>query len=250
MMQMQHAKGVAQALAAMVQASVLSSADASRLTALVQSNQQADDSEDALGAPAAAVYTSHSGGIVDTLSDLLEKAQTQLADARKQEMNSLHNFEMLRQSLVDEIKFANSDLASANKGLSENGEKKATAEGDLAATTKGVNENTKALGDLEQDCSTKASDHDAETKSRAEELKALAVAKKAITDNTAGANDLSYGFSQTSFLQLGRSQLASGTDLAKFEAVRFVRDLAHKTNAPELVQLSLRMASAMRFGWR
>jgi len=37
-------------------------------------------------------------------------------------------------------------------------------------------------------------------------------------------------------------------DLAHFEAVRFVRDLAHKQKAPALAQLASRMATAMRMG--
>merc|ERR1719183_2299548 len=40
----------------------------------------------------------------------------------------------------------------------------------------------------------------------------------------------------------------TGVDLAKFEAVRFIRDLARKSNAPALAQLASRMASAMRLG--
>jgi len=42
--------------------------------------------------------------------------------------------------------------------------------------------------------------------------------------------------------------VASGADLAKFEAVRFVRDLARKTQAPALAQLASRMSSAMKLG--
>merc|ERR1719287_238868 len=40
----------------------------------------------------------------------------------------------------------------------------------------------------------------------------------------------------------------SSADLAKAEAVRFVRDLARKTNTPMLAQLASRMSSAMRLG--
>jgi len=42
--------------------------------------------------------------------------------------------------------------------------------------------------------------------------------------------------------------MSSGADLAKFEAVRFIRDLARKTKAPALAQLASRMSSAMRLG--
>merc|ERR1719421_176866 len=90
---------------------------------------------------------------------------------------------------------------------------------------------------------TTAETFEAEVKSRAEELKALAEAKKVIVENTSGAESLSYGLSQQSFLQL-----STGVDLANFEAVRFVRDLARKQKAPALAQLAGRMATAMRMG--
>merc|ERR1719158_1413991 len=87
---------------------------------------------------------------------------------------------------------------------------------------------------------TGAEDFEAETKSRGEELKALATAKKIIAEATSGAADQSYGFLQTS--------MSSGADLAKFEAVRLVRDLAQKEKSPALAQLATRMAAAMQAG--
>merc|ERR1719392_275997 len=42
----------------------------------------------------------------------------------------------------------------------------------------------------------------------------------------------------------------SGTDLANFEAMRFVRDLAHKHKSTALAQLAQRMATAMRASHR
>jgi len=68
-------------------------------------------------------------------------------------------------------------------------------------------------------------------------------AKKAISDNTAGASKLSYGLNQASFLQM-----SSGTDLASVEAVHYVRKFARKMKSPELAQLASRMASAVQFG--
>merc|ERR1719359_1288898 len=54
MLQLKSASSIAEALSAMVQASVLSSADSSRLTAMVQSSN--DDEDSSMGSPAAAVY--------------------------------------------------------------------------------------------------------------------------------------------------------------------------------------------------
>merc|ERR1719261_526 len=70
MLQLKSATNIADALKVMVQASVFSTADASRLTALVQT----DDSDASVGSPAAAVYESKAGGIVGTLEGLTEKA--------------------------------------------------------------------------------------------------------------------------------------------------------------------------------
>merc|ERR1719399_2459668 len=84
------------------------------------------------------------------------------------------------------------------------------------------------------------------TKSRGEELKALATAKKVIKESTGGADgaaEQTYGFNQLSFMQL-----SSSADLAKSEAVRFVRDLARKNKSPALAQLASRMNSAIKLG--
>merc|ERR1719443_2740609 len=161
----------------MVQATSLSSADASKLTALLQSS----DADADMGAPAAAVFKSSSGGIVSTLQDLFEKAEAQLEEARKTETKSVQAYQMLAQSLKDEIKYANNDMNKAKKDLGASNEAQSTAEGDLAVTQKDLAEDITTLSTLHQDCMKGAEDFEAETKSRGEELKALATAKKVIT---------------------------------------------------------------------
>merc|ERR1712217_787622 len=135
------------------------------------------------------------------------------------------------------------DLAKSKKNLAESSEAKATAEGNLAQTDKTLSTDSTALEDLHSDCTTTAQNYEAEAKSRAEELKALRQGKKAVEDATGGAEKLSYGLSQMSFLQ--RSALSSSADLAKFESVRFVRDLAKTQHSPALAQLAVRMASVV-----
>merc|ERR1719182_380541 len=65
MMQLQSATSVVSALAIMVDATSLSSADSSKLAALLQNTQESED--DSMGAPAPAVYKGKSGGIVETM---------------------------------------------------------------------------------------------------------------------------------------------------------------------------------------
>merc|ERR1740138_899138 len=189
MMQLKKAGTITEVLGWMVKAQSLSGADARKLTALVQTTSNDDDE----GAPDPAAYENQSGGIIDTMNDLLEKAQTQLESARATETANVQNYEMIKQSLTDEIKFANKELDEAKKSKAASEESKATAEGDLDVTSKALAEDTKALADLHHNCMTKASDFEAETTSRGEELKALATAKKIIIEATS--------FGQVSFLQ-------------------------------------------------
>merc|ERR1719183_1669958 len=209
MLQMKSASSLTEALNVMVQASVLSSADASRLTTLVQTQQESDDSDEVSGAPAASVYEGHSDGIIGTLEGLTEKAEGQLDKARKTETSSLQNYQMLKQSLTDEIEFANKDMDKAKKNKAESQEKKATAEGDLDATSKDLAEDIASKRTLHQDCMTAAEEFELATKSRGEELTALATAKKVIKEATGGAAGQSYGLSQLSFVQVERTKVAS-----------------------------------------
>merc|ERR1719265_260334 len=136
----------------------------------------------------------------------------------------------------------------AKKGLAESQEKKAVAEGDLDVTSKDLAEDIQTKATLHQDCMTAAEDFELATKSRGEELKALATAKKVIKETTGGAAGQTYSFSQVSFLQVGRTKVASSAELAKVEVVRFIRSLARKSRSPALAQLASRMQSAMRLG--
>merc|ERR1719297_483998 len=202
---------------------------------------QETDQDTEAGAPEAATYEGHSSGIIETLENLLEEAEGQLSAARKKETSSKNNYEMLKQSLEDEIANANKDLEGAKKSLASSGEAKATAEGELTVTAKALAADIATLEDLHKDCLTKAQDFEAETKSRTEELKALAEAKKILKETTAGAEAQTYGLNQESFLQM-----MSKAGLVQFEAVRMVRDLARKENSRVLTQLASRLEMTVR----
>jgi len=237
MMQLRKAGSVVEALSAMVKAQGLTAADGKRLTALVQSSQSDDDEE--MGAPDPTVFESSSGGVVGVLNDLLEKAQGELEAARQKEQSDLNNFEMLKASLTDEIKFANKEMDEAKQSKSGSEESKATAEGDLGVTTKDLNNDLGELGNLHHECMTKAQEFETETTSRGEELKALATAKKIIKEATS--------FEQTSFLQKARTSISTRADLVNFETAHFVKELARKQHSTELAQLASRISSTVRF---
>merc|ERR1719217_1713986 len=159
-------------------------ADASKLTALLQNSQESED--ESLGAPAAQVYKNKSGGIIETMQDLYEKGEAQLDEARKTETKNLQAYQMLAQSLKDEIKYANQDLEKAKKNLATSEEAEAAAQGDLDVTSKDLAEDIKDLATLHQDCMKGAEDFEAEAAAQGEELKALATAKKIIVEATSG----------------------------------------------------------------
>merc|ERR1740116_125039 len=240
MVQLKNSNSVVQALSVLVHASALNVQDGAKLTALIQNSKQAEEDEEA-GAPEAATYEGHSSGIIETLENLLEEAEGQLSEARKKETSSKNNYEMLKQSLEDDIANANKDLDEAKKSLAASGEAKATAQGDLTVTSKALAADISTLDDLHKDCLTKAQDFEAETKSRSEELKALAEAKKILKETTAGAEAQTYGLNQESFLQI-----TSKAGLAQFEAIRRVRDLARKENSRALTQLASRLEMTVR----
>jgi len=236
-------------LGTLVESSSISVEDGQRLTALLQSQEDAQDSDEELGAPAAKAYESKSGGIVDVLNELLEKAEGELADARKVESNAQHNYDMLKQELTDSIKFGNKEMDKAKKDKAGLEETKATAEGDLEVTNKALGEDIAQLNQVHHDCMTKATDFELEQQSRAEELKAVATAKKIIVEMSGGAAGQTYSLEQTdaSFLQVAASsKLSSRAGLANFEAVKFIKNLSQKLGSASLAQLANRMAAAAR----
>merc|ERR1719199_2360041 len=143
----------------------------------------------------------------------------------------------MKVTLEDEINFGNKELGEAKTRSAETSEGKATAEGDLDATSKALAASTNALANLHADCMEKAQTFEAETASRAEELKALATAKKIIKEAMDGAEAVAYGLDQVSLLQV---------DPPRFQALRIVRELAKEHRTPALAQLAQRMSSMMR----
>jgi hypothetical protein len=231
-------------ISTMIDAASFSGHDMQKLAALLQNKENDDDAE--LGAPAPDAYKSHSGGILDVLGDMKDKAEAQLSEARKAEMNSKHNFDMMKQSLVDAIAAAEHELEEAKAAKFEAEGTKATAEGDLAMTAKDLAEAEAAMATVGSDCMSSATDHEASVNGRKEELAALAKAKKIIQTSTAGAEKQTYSFFQIS--SLSGSQLKTSTDLRNFEVVNAVKRLAEQQHSAALAQLASRISAMLRYG--
>jgi len=237
-------------LSVVIDAAAFPVTDQKKLTALVQARQSGADSEDddAFGAPAAAAYKSKSSGIFDVLEDMKEKAEGQLSELRKAESATKHNFQMLKQSLTDQIEAdtKDSDEEKANKAAAQ--ETKAVAEGDLTETSKDLENDKAALATAGTTCMSIAADHESTMTSRSEELKALALAKKALTETTGGAVGQSYSFFQVVHQSTAGSALQTHADLANAEIVNLIKKLAKENHSTVLAQLASRVAAAVRYG--
>jgi hypothetical protein len=230
-----------QTMSAVIDAAGFAGADKTKLVSMLQSQQgsQSDDDQEP-GAPAAATYKSHSSGIIDVLEDMKEKAEAELSDLRKEETNSKHNYDMLKQSLDDQMAADTKDMDDEKAAKAEASEGKATAEGDLEETIKMLKATKDSLSTASSSCMTTASDHEATVAARNEELKAIATARKILEESTGGAESQTYSL----------MQLSTHTDLAGLEVVQLVKQLARKHHSTALAQLASRMTAAIRFGAR
>lgn len=237
-------------LSTVIDAAALSLHDRNKLIGLVQSSESEDDAEfdAAEGAPAPEAYKGHSSSIVDVLTDLKQKAEMQLDEARKEEINAKHNFDLLKQSLEDQIDVDTKELSDTKTMKHDAAESKAIASGELGVTQKDLSEATSVLKNMKSDCMTKATDNEMSVKNREDELKAITMAKKALMEKTGGAADAVYG---ASFVQLEHSNaqgssLKTHLDLINFEVVNLVRTLAREQKSAMLSQLASSISVVMK----
>merc|ERR1719331_452139 len=200
-------------LQTIVEASWISTEDKAKVQQLLQTE---DTDEDLTLQPQATTssYDSHGGGILDTLTDLKDKAEVSLSKARKAEMEANHAYEMLKQSIEMELSTMQKRMSAATS------ERSSTEETMHAATEEAY------LEDLQVDCATKAKEWTERQHSVAEELGAIAKAKEILSSGV------------KVFLQVqGRS--ADDIDGTKRQrVVSILRNLAQEGHVYALSQLA------------
>merc|ERR1719482_1409947 len=196
------------------------------------------------GAPDPAAYKTHSTSIVDVLEDLKDKAEAELADLRKAETNTAHNYNMLKSSLEASISNGEKNLGEEKAAEAAAAEEKAAAEGDLALTVKDLANAEAALATAQLTCMQVAADHEVTLKGRAEELEVLAKAKKILAETTTGSVEETYSLLQTSTA----SRLRTRADLAHAEVVSLIKNLAQKHHSKALQKLASQIEVLMQYG--
>merc|ERR1719456_838256 len=187
-LQQRHAKDLSAltaSLSKIVEATWVNSKQKAVVQSLIQSaSKESEDDEDLSLQPqaTAAAYSSQGGGILDTLKDMKEKAESTLSDARSEEMKAQHAYEMLKQSLETELKTMNKRMAAATAEKAGTEKTKEDASEQLTATEKTLAADTKYLENLRQSCSRKAADWAQRQKDAAEEMGAIDKAKEILSE--------------------------------------------------------------------
>merc|ERR1719271_1589076 len=238
---------VMNALDAVIMSAGVNGADKAKVQALLQSTQGDEDLDlQPAGAPDPAAYKSKSGGILSVLEDMLEKAKAELATAQKAEMNAAFDFKMLKQKIEDAVAFGEKQLAETKKAKAAAEEAKAVAEGELETASKNLSDDETHLKDLQQECMTSAEEDTESKTSRAEELEALATAKKILEEKTGAASDRAY-----SFIQIGTVSKAGTSTKAKQvkqKILDLLQGLAEKNGDKQMSLLAQRVQTAAMLG--
>merc|ERR1719321_1290393 len=137
-----------------------------------------------VSSPEANAYEFQSQQVVTMLSKLLDKFIDERTTLEKEEMDSLHAFELLMQDLKHEIEVATEDIADKKESKAKKLQAKADAEGDLADVSGTHDADVTYLTDLVSTCEQKATDFQSRQELRVEELEAL---NKAIEIISGGA---------------------------------------------------------------
>lgn len=150
---------------------------------LQQSSTEAADDELTLKQPQAKMvaYESKSGGILDTIKEMKEKAEGELSDLRKKEMSNSHNFKMIESGLNDEIAHNMEKLGLAKSAKAAAEEALGKAESDTAETAKTKAADTEYSANLKTECETTSMEWDARQKSAKEEMAAIDKASEILT---------------------------------------------------------------------
>merc|ERR1719515_65442 len=226
-MQMKGNKKALEAFAAALEPVVASAGLSSDDKAKVQQLLQTEDSDEDLSLQPQATtssYDNHGGGILDTLTELKDKAEVSLSKARKAEMEANHAYEMLKQSIEMELSTMQKRMSAATNERSSTEETMHAAEEELEETKKSKAADEAYLADLKMDCAAKAKEWAERQKSVDEELAAIAKAKDILSDGV------------KVFLQVKDVNDVEGTKRQR--VVSILRNLAEQGHVYALSQLA------------
>merc|ERR1719247_1714735 len=168
------------ALSQIVEAGSVDASSKKRLQSFLQAQQDDGEDDDLFmnGAPKADSFESKSGGILQTVEDMQEKAEDTLSELRKKETEEQQSYEMVSSGLDNELEHGKEKLSSAttNKAAATEAKGKAEAENVEIQKTKAADEEYSAT--LSTECQQTAVAWEERLKSAKEEMGAIDKAKE------------------------------------------------------------------------
>jgi len=205
--------------------------------------QQSPDEGLAVSAPEAYGYEFQSQGVIEMLEKLLDKFMGERTVLEKEEMNSVHAFEMLIQDLTAQVEQATQDRTEKAETKAKKLQAKADAEGSLTDTTTTRDADQKYLDDLTATCEQKATDFESRQVLRTEELEAIAKAIEIISSGAVSGNADKY---LPTLVQTGKSLASLRVDAertAQSRAAVFLTGRANKLSSRLLSSVANRVSA-------
>jgi len=214
---------VLQGLRAVVTGTVVETQSGKRLEALLQGDTGAESGE-------------KSAAVVATLTELLEKAEEQKADADKAELEAVHQHALMKQSLESTVVTTGKEQEHAKQERRKNEEIAADTEGELATEREELTDDQKSLADAHAECQERAHQWDVAMQSRDHEVHTLDQAIKILEQQTTGAQEKAY-----SFIQVQRSE---DTPVPVAEVVKALVEVGKQYQDRKVAMLAMRVRSA------
>jgi len=176
----QRIEAALKAMSEIINAGWLNNRNKKALKGLMQTQVvSGDDSDLKLNQPQAKVsaYESKSGGIVEQIGDMKEKAEETLSGARTTEMKEAHNHDMMAQSLNDGLNNLKEKLSIAKSTIASTAQESGKAKAELSETQRTRAADVAYLDSLTSECREASESWADRQKSASEEMAVLEKAK-------------------------------------------------------------------------
>merc|ERR1719330_1051708 len=204
------------------------------LRRLVSTGRQSEDQQ-VLTAFLAGSYAPQSGQISGILKTMHDEMSSALADATATETAAIDAYKSLMQSRLKEKAALTEAIESKSVKVGELGVQIASMENDGGDTAEALAADQKFLAQLEKGCATKTAEWEARSKTRAEELVALADTIKLLNDDDA----LELFKKTLPSPSAGFLQVQVSTSSARARALTMIRQGMQKVKSPNRVGLDL-----------
>jgi len=201
---------------------------------------------DSDAAPEANAYEAQGGGIVTMLKKLKDDFRGKLGQCQKEEMNSLHAFNMKYTDLKDSVENSNSDIEEKKVTKARKQEQAAMDKKELGSTIAVKAEDENTLKDTKVECDEKSMSFEEKQQLRTEEIEAIGAAIGILKggDMQTGTANLALTQSKTSFAQLrGQNAEAEETANIHHKVTEFLAAEGNRLHSSGLTLLAEKFAA-------